>query len=177
MLSLGSLGPLKTPNRLTPVSLAAGAAIAYVLHALDHPEPDLTPQWVTHAALVPLHQPAAQNEPRNTRKANSGRATPRSRAPATSRRRLLSNPHPGPFDGDPTAIRDSEPSQIPSVMVSADDFAKEPSVFSVINPPSSRVQKYLHVGPVFNVLAPELFPFRTRSPVPDFCTLALESRV
>ena len=48
MLSLGSLGPLKTPNCLTPASLAAGAAIAYELHALDHPEPDLTPQ-VNHA--------------------------------------------------------------------------------------------------------------------------------
>ena len=71
------------------------------------------------------------------------------------RRRPLSNPHPGPFDGDPKSIRDSEPSQIPSVTVSANDFAKEPSVFSVINPPSSRVQKYLHVGPVFNLLAPQ----------------------
>ena len=141
MLSLGSLGPLKTPNCLTPASLAAGAAIAYELHALDHPEPDLTPQWVTHAALVPLHQPAAQNEPRNTGKANSGRAPPRSRAPATSRRRLLPNPHPGPFDGDPTAIHDSEPSQIPSVPVSAWTFAEEPLGLLSINPQSRLSQK------------------------------------
>ena len=35
--------PLETPNRLTPASLAAGAAIAYELHALDHLEPGLTP--------------------------------------------------------------------------------------------------------------------------------------
>ena len=63
MLSLGSLGPLRTPNCLTPASLAAGAAIAYELHALDHPEPDLTPQWTAHAAGYPPGQTTAQTEP------------------------------------------------------------------------------------------------------------------
>ena len=54
-------------------------------------------------------------------------------------------------------------------------FAKETPSFLEINPSSGPVQKYFQISPIFNVLTPELFRYRTRHPVRDFCSLALGS--
>ena len=61
--------PRRAPWPSTAPTVAAASQVL--------PEPGLTPQWVTHAALVPLHQTAAQNEPGNARSAYSGEAPPR----------------------------------------------------------------------------------------------------
>ena len=47
-------------------------------------------------------------------------------------------------------------------------FAKETPSFLEINPSSGPVQKYSKISPVFNVLTPELFRYRTCSPVKAF---------
>ena len=52
----------------------------------------------------------------------------------------------------------------PNITVRPVTFAKEPLSFSRFNPQSISVQKYFQLSPFFYVLAPELFPIRTRRP-------------
>ena len=128
-----------------------------------------------HATLVPLHQPAAQNEPRNAGKANPSDAPPRSRAPATQRRRLTRLFSPRPSDLKPTrkirskahrilTLRSRSGGPDPNIMVRPVTFAKEPLSFSRFNPQSNTSQKKLQFGPETCTKPPGFSQNRTRRP-------------
>ena len=80
--------PLETPNRLTPASLAAGAAIAYELHALDHLEPGLTPSGLRTPPSFLCTSPQPKMSP----------GTPGKPTPVTRRR---GNPVPATYAAVP----------------------------------------------------------------------------
>ena len=74
-------------ERPTPVSRRRSAASTAEPHAPAIPGPRTRSQWITRVSLILLHQIATQTGPCSGRTASSGRAPPRSSAPAVFRRR------------------------------------------------------------------------------------------
>ena len=132
------------------------------------PQTSPGPVWCPVVLRTSRTSPTAKPQPERTPGApdwiSPMSSPPRSSAPAIFCRRPAC-----PFaQSRPILIQrletDLEPSQFPSVPVSAVGFAKDPSLFSVFNPRSKSVQKKLQFCPVFSVLAPNLFKIRTRDP-------------